>query len=234
MRGALSAESALCQCYSCYRRFHGVPVLSTQIVRCKPAVPNDSTDRRLSPMLRAKRSSALIEHLSDGAEWNSRSTATCRCRSRTQLRALIEYGIACGELAAGRALPSVRELAERIGVAPMTVSQVYARPEGRRADRDAAGLRHLRRRQRRTPGSRAAAEAAELHRRIDDADRRRAARWASGRPSSSRWSTRASSTATHRRPQQRLVVVGLFTDAPRSYARFIAGRARRRRDGRAG
>jgi DNA-binding transcriptional regulator YhcF (GntR family) len=44
---------------------------------------------------------------------------------RVQLKGLIEYGIACGELAAGEALPSVRELAERIGVAPMTVSQVY-------------------------------------------------------------------------------------------------------------
>jgi DNA-binding transcriptional regulator YhcF (GntR family) len=42
-----------------------------------------------------------------------------------QLRGLIEYGIACGELAAGTRLPSVRELADEVGVAPMTVSQVY-------------------------------------------------------------------------------------------------------------
>src|SRR4249919_2327942 len=52
---------------------------------------------------------------------------------RTQLHGLIEYGIACGELAAGETLPSVRELAEKIGVAPVTVSQVYA-------DLKAAGL----------------------------------------------------------------------------------------------
>jgi len=45
---------------------------------------------------------------------------------RTQLQGLIEYGIACGELTAGELLPSVRAMAERIGVAPMTVSQVYA------------------------------------------------------------------------------------------------------------
>jgi DNA-binding transcriptional regulator YhcF (GntR family) len=32
---------------------------------------------------------------------------------------------ACGELAAGERLPSVRDLAEAVGVAPMTVSQVY-------------------------------------------------------------------------------------------------------------
>lgn len=44
---------------------------------------------------------------------------------RLQLQGLIEYGIACGELRVGEALPSVRELAERVGVAPMTVSQVY-------------------------------------------------------------------------------------------------------------
>ena len=52
---------------------------------------------------------------------------------RTQLQGLIEYGIACGELVPGELLPSVRELAERIGVAPMTVSQVYG-------DLKAAGL----------------------------------------------------------------------------------------------
>jgi DNA-binding transcriptional regulator YhcF (GntR family) len=42
-----------------------------------------------------------------------------------QLRGLIEYGIACGELASGTQLPSVRELAEASGLAPMTVSGVY-------------------------------------------------------------------------------------------------------------
>jgi DNA-binding transcriptional regulator YhcF (GntR family) len=42
-----------------------------------------------------------------------------------QLRGLIEYGIACGELAPGSRLPSVRELAALLGLAPMTVSQVY-------------------------------------------------------------------------------------------------------------
>lgn len=43
----------------------------------------------------------------------------------TQLRGLIEYGIACGELGAGSRLPSVRDLAADLGLAPMTVSQVY-------------------------------------------------------------------------------------------------------------
>ncbi len=43
-----------------------------------------------------------------------------------QLRGLVEYGIACGEFRPGDRLPSVRELAAEAGVAPMTVSQVYA------------------------------------------------------------------------------------------------------------
>ncbi len=43
----------------------------------------------------------------------------------TQLRGLIEYGIAGGELRPGERLPSVREMADQIGVAPMTVSKVY-------------------------------------------------------------------------------------------------------------
>ena len=42
-----------------------------------------------------------------------------------QLRGLIEYGITFGALQAGEKLPSVREMAEMVGVAPMTVAQVY-------------------------------------------------------------------------------------------------------------
>lgn len=42
-----------------------------------------------------------------------------------QLRGQIEYGIAVGEFVAGERLPSVRELAGRLEVAPVTVSHVY-------------------------------------------------------------------------------------------------------------
>ncbi|QFU15135.1 GntR family transcriptional regulator [Microvirga thermotolerans] len=42
-----------------------------------------------------------------------------------QLRGLIEFGIGLGELQPGQRLPSVRELAERAGIAPMTVAGVY-------------------------------------------------------------------------------------------------------------
>jgi DNA-binding transcriptional regulator YhcF (GntR family) len=43
-----------------------------------------------------------------------------------QLRGLIEYGVACGQLMPGDRLPSVREMATRLRIAPMTVSNVYA------------------------------------------------------------------------------------------------------------
>lgn len=42
-----------------------------------------------------------------------------------QLRGVIEYGIACGQLPAGLQLPPVRALASQLNIAPMTVSQVY-------------------------------------------------------------------------------------------------------------
>jgi len=43
----------------------------------------------------------------------------------TQLRGLIEYGIGCGQLTPGEQLPSVREMADLTGVAPMTVAKAY-------------------------------------------------------------------------------------------------------------
>lgn len=43
-----------------------------------------------------------------------------------QIKGTIEYAIACGELPIGACLPSVRELAEDLAVAPMTINQAYA------------------------------------------------------------------------------------------------------------
>jgi len=43
----------------------------------------------------------------------------------TQLRGVIEYGIVCGQLAPGLRLPTVRSMAKELGIAPMTVAQVY-------------------------------------------------------------------------------------------------------------
>lgn len=42
-----------------------------------------------------------------------------------QLRGQIEYGIACGEIVPGTQLPSVRDLAQELGIGTVTVSQVY-------------------------------------------------------------------------------------------------------------
>ncbi|CAN5431428.1 hypothetical protein BH10PSE7_BH10PSE7_19100 [soil metagenome] len=142
---------------------------------------------------------------------------------RTQLQGLIEYGIACGELSPGESLPSVRDLAMRIGVAPMTVSQVYGYLKS-------AGLIETR------PGSgsfvtssgraRLASrpEAAELHRRIDALIDAGIA--AGVRPAElvSLVSARVFYRDSIGTPTTRIVMIGLFTDATASYARFIAAR----------
>jgi DNA-binding transcriptional regulator YhcF (GntR family) len=44
---------------------------------------------------------------------------------RHQIRGTIEFAISSGALSVGEALPSVRELADKLGVAPMTVNQAY-------------------------------------------------------------------------------------------------------------
>ncbi|WP_132957649.1 GntR family transcriptional regulator [Rhizobium sp. BK251] len=141
---------------------------------------------------------------------------------RTQLQGLIEYGIACGELVPGETLPSVRELAEKIGVAPMTVSQVYA-------DLKAAGLIDAR------PGSgtfvtdslhaRQAGrpDTSALHRHIDeliDESRAMGIR-------SAELVAMVSSRVFYRDSigsRMRIVMIGLFPDATASYARVIAAR----------
>jgi DNA-binding transcriptional regulator YhcF (GntR family) len=141
---------------------------------------------------------------------------------RTQLHGLIEYGIACGELAPGELLPSVRDLAERIGVAPMTVSQVYG-------DLKTAGLIETR------PGSgsfvtrsgraRLAArpETAELHQRIDELIE--VGRAAGIRPAE--LISLVGARAFYRDSigkRMRIVMIGLFPEATTSYARFVAAR----------
>lgn len=141
---------------------------------------------------------------------------------RSQLHGLIEYGISCGDLAPGEALPSVRELAEMLGVAPMTVAQVYA-------DLKAAGLVETRpgagtfvsHRQQDQPSS--VGELSTLYGQIDaliDQSRRLGMRSVDllaligGRVSQS----------TAREYRRRILMVGLFGEATESYAHFIADR----------
>lgn len=84
----------------------------------------------------------------------------------TQLRGLIEYGIGFGELAPGERLPSVREMAEQLGVAPMTVAQVYRelKDQGLLQSRLGAGTFVA---DAGKPLPRAGADMTELHRGID-------------------------------------------------------------------
>jgi DNA-binding transcriptional regulator YhcF (GntR family) len=141
---------------------------------------------------------------------------------RTQLQGLIEYGIACGELTAGETLPSVRELAEKVGVAPMTVSQVYAdlKLAGLIDARPGSGTFVSDSRQARLAGRN---DTSGLHRQIDkliDESHTlgiRAAELVS--MVSSRVFYRDSIGA-----RLRIVMVGLFPEATASYARFIAAR----------
>jgi DNA-binding transcriptional regulator YhcF (GntR family) len=45
---------------------------------------------------------------------------------RQQIRGAIEHEISFGRLPVGAALPSVRALADQVGVAPMTISAIYS------------------------------------------------------------------------------------------------------------
>ncbi|WAT06132.1 GntR family transcriptional regulator [Rouxiella badensis] len=63
-----------------------------------------------------------------------------------QLRGMIEYAITFGALKPGEQLPSVREMADILGVAPMTVAQVYRETQGGGAGLQQARCGHVYRR----------------------------------------------------------------------------------------
>jgi len=134
-----------------------------------------------------------------------------------QLRGQIEYGIVAGELRPGEQLPSVRELAARMEVAQVTVSQVYAALK-----RD--GLIYMK------PGRGAfvstqndsaaiAVEWTDLHRLVDvmvgDALER-------GFTSAEITRVVAMSLAASGARQPRVAIVGLFDHATRAYASDVA------------
>jgi DNA-binding transcriptional regulator YhcF (GntR family) len=140
-----------------------------------------------------------------------------------QLRGLIEYGIACGELLPGARLPSVRELADELGVAPMTVSQVYRELKDGGLIEARSGLGtfvtenggpavgldpRLLALQRRLEGV------------IDDALGLGLGPGELATMITARFSRRSQA----REAQHRIVMVGLFADATRDYARAIAER----------
>lgn len=140
-----------------------------------------------------------------------------------QLRGLIEYGISCGELLPGARLPSVRELAEDLGVAPMTVSQVYRELKDGGLIEARAGLG--------TFVTESSGPAAGLDPRLADLQRRldgliEDARALGLGPSelTTMIAARASRRSDAQRPLHQVVIVGLFADATRGYARAIAER----------
>lgn len=141
---------------------------------------------------------------------------------RAQIKGMIEYGIACGELQVGQALPSVRELAQSFNVAPMTVSLVYRglKEDGLIETRPGAGTFVADSSQ-----ARMAAQPAvlSLHRQIDDLVDRVIE--LGMRPSdiaamiNARLNYRISLGN-----QVSVVMIGLFTEATASYAKVVAAR----------
>ena len=139
---------------------------------------------------------------------------------RQQLKGMIEYGIACGDLLVGAPLPSVRELAEQVGVAPMTVSQVYRelKKDGLIDSRPGSGTFVADSSQARMA---ARADIDALHRQIDALI-----------DSAMAMGIRTSDVAAlfNARLAYRIglghrvsvVMVGLFPEATTSYARFVA------------
>ncbi|MDX7950516.1 GntR family transcriptional regulator [Lichenihabitans sp. Uapishka_5] len=136
-----------------------------------------------------------------------------------QLRGLVEYGIACGEFRPGDRLPSVRDLAEELGVAPMTVAQVYR-------DLKAAGLIEARAGSgtfvaRRALSDDSHARLAAFHRQVDALV---AAGLALGLRSGDIAGLVAARLSARQAggPERRIALVGLFAEATADYARTLA------------
>ncbi|MGO1074938.1 GntR family transcriptional regulator [Inquilinus sp. CA228] len=139
-----------------------------------------------------------------------------------QVKGLIEYGIACGELSPGERLPSVRELAESLAVAPMTVALVY------RGLRE-AGLIETRRgrgsfvAESGEPRRRPRTEIAEIQRRLDHLIDDAVAIGLTPADLTGMVQARLSQRRP-RRPARSVVMLGLFRDATRAYAAAIQAR----------
>ncbi|WP_170122051.1 GntR family transcriptional regulator [Breoghania corrubedonensis] len=138
---------------------------------------------------------------------------------RAQLKGAIEFAISFGELTAGDALPSVREMAKLAGVAPMTVTQVYSelKAEGLVEARKGAGTFI-------TDSSQARAaqhsDIDTLHREIDQAIDKALELGISAAD----FSTIVKTRVDYRQrigPRAHFVMAGLFPDATNSYCRLL-------------
>jgi DNA-binding transcriptional regulator YhcF (GntR family) len=140
-----------------------------------------------------------------------------------QLRGLIEYGIACGELFPGARLPSVRELADELGVAPMTVSQVYRELKDGGLIEARSGLGTFVS-DNGAPSAGLDPRLAGLQRRLDGVIEDALALGLGPSELATMITARFSRQSQARGAQRRIVMVGLFADATRGYARAIAER----------
>ncbi len=130
-----------------------------------------------------------------------------------QLKGVIEYGIVCGQLLPGERLPPVRSLARQLGIAPMTVSQVYAalKQAGLLEARQGSGTFIAS-----SVGAQVRPEVLALQRRIDQLFEDALAAGLSGAELASLVNARI----TRRVPAGRglrLLFVGLFEEATRAY-----------------
>lgn len=139
---------------------------------------------------------------------------------RQQLKGLIEYAIACGDAAPGEALPSVRDLASALGVAPMTVSQAYADLKGLGLIETRAGSGTFVAESGAEP-LRAQEDFVALHGQIDALIDRGLALGLRTSDVASLIHARLASRALHGR-RKSIAVVGLFQPTTARYARLIA------------
>jgi DNA-binding transcriptional regulator YhcF (GntR family) len=139
-----------------------------------------------------------------------------------QLRGLIEYGIACGELLPGARLPSVRDLADELGVAPMTVSQVYRELKDGGLIEARSGLGTFVMENGGPVGL--DPRLAALQRRLDGVIEDALALGLGPGELATMITARFARRSQAEGAQHRIVMVGLFADATRDYARAIAER----------
>jgi DNA-binding transcriptional regulator YhcF (GntR family) len=140
-----------------------------------------------------------------------------------QLRGMIEYGIACGELLPGARLPSVRELADELKVAPMTVSQVYRELKDGGLIEARSGLGTFIT-ENGGPAVGLDPRLAALQRRLDSVIEDALALGLGPGELATMITARFSRRSQAQGAQRRIVMVGLFADATKAYARAIAER----------
>lgn len=137
-----------------------------------------------------------------------------------QLVGQIEYGVATGSLPPGSKLPSVRELAERLELSPVTVSNAFRTLRERELIDSVPGRGTF---VADTPGERHAGNAlAALHRAVDDVVRLADRSGVSRDELAGLFSVRLRHAATGRPLDVRFV--GIYEDATRAYGRGLAER----------